>query len=617
MKNNMPNIPTKKEITETLAAIYKRNDGKNPDMTIKKAPGNRGRKILIGLIIFFGLIFAASWASILLFSRIGTGGSENIFLEVTGSKNATSGEDAEFEITYKNKDESPLASAEIGLYLPKSFVLSETVPVLDEKNRLKLGSLEPGKGDTIKIKGKFFATEGEKLIIQAILTYKPSNFNANFQKAATLEVEINGSVFDGSLDGPDRLSAGDKAVFTLNYKNKGKETLENVAIDIIVPQLFTIATSTPAIGRNNRWEIGKLAPKDDGEIKITGFFGGDAKGGQDIILKLGVVDKDGALLTLIEKKIICDVIGGDLAAVLMVNGTTNFTTARWNSALVYSITFKNEGKETLYDVKFKTNVAGLPREKGESVVAWGTLSDPAGGTRSGEDIIWTKREIPALAAVKPGEGGTIDFSVNLIKKPASPSYRDYKVETTLEAEIGRIGNVASARKIIGGKVTVFVDSDADFKSQARYYDDSNAPVGSGPIPPKAGEKTAYRIYWSVSNSMHELENIVISGGLPDGVVFGNAKSDAGEIVLDSSLKKVQWTLNRMPLSVSSLAGQFDLTITPSAKDVGNVMNLLNAVTFTARDKSTGGTITILAGDETTALSDDPFITSPAAGKVQN
>jgi hypothetical protein len=613
----MAKIPTKKEITETLSAIYKGNDGKQVDMTIKKAPKNRGHKILIGLIVFFGLIFAASWASILLFSRLGTGGTENIFLEVTGPKHAVAGEEAEFEVAYKNKDDSPLASAEIGLYLPKSFVLAETVPVMDEKNRLKLGSLEPGKGDTIKIKGRFFAAEGEKLIIQAILTYKPSNFNANFQKAATLETDIDSSVFDGSLDGPDRLSAGDKAVFMLNYKNKGKEDLENVAIDLSVPQDFSIATSSPAIGRNNRWEIGKLAAKDDGEIKITGFFGAEAKGGRDIILKLGVVDKDGALLTLVEKKITCDVAGGDLAASLMVNGATNFATVRWGGVLAYSITYKNDGKDTLYDVKFKTNISGLPKERGESIVAWATLVDPAGGARSGEDIIWTKREIPGLAAIKPGEGGTIDFSINIIKKPVNPSYRDYKVETTLEAEIGRIGNMASSRKIIGGKVTAFVDSDADFKSQARYYDDSNAPVGSGPVPPKVGQKTTYRIYWSVSNSMHELENIVVSGDLPESVVFGNAKSDAGEIALDSSLKKVQWTLNRMPASVTSLAGQFDLTLTPAAKDVGNVMDLLNAVTFTARDKSTGGIITISGGDETTVLADDPFITSVNAGRAQN
>jgi hypothetical protein len=257
----------------------------------------------------------------------------------------------------------------------------------------------------------------------------------------------------------------------------------------------------------------------------------------------------------------------------------------------------------------------VPKEQGRTIINWASLNDANGGHVDGESVVWTKNEIAGLAKIKPGEEKNLDFSVNIISKPQSPSYRDYKVDGSLTAEIERVGNVLVRRKLQAGKVTAFVLSDAAFTSQARYYDANNNAVGSGPIPPKVGEKTTVRVYWKVTNSMHDLENIQVNGNLPDGVVFASPSADAGTVELDSSLKKIVWSLNLMPASLGSVSAQFDLTISPTAKDAGKAINLLQEVVFTARDKSTGGTITIPVGDETTALADDNFVTP--GGKIQN
>lgn len=607
-------IPTKEEIAKTLKTVYRHT--KAVDMRVRRAPERRLRRIVIGLIIFFGLTFFASWAGIFFFGRFGAGGGENILLEISGPMNPVAGEDAEYEVHYKNKEDSPLARAGLGLYLPKNFILAESSPVLDDKNKLKLGSLPAGGEGFVKIKGKFFAAEGEQMVLQAVLSYKPSNFNANFEKAADLEIKISGSIFDGSLEGPDKAVTGEKISYTLTYKNKGKDDLENVAIDAILPADFVVSTSTPAISRNNRWEIGKLAAKADGEVKIEGFFSSEAKGAADIILKLGIIDRGGAFLSLIEKKNTVDIIGGDLAASLMINGATNFATIRWGSALNYSLSYKNNGKEILRDITVKIEIVGLPKEGGKSILNWNGLRDMLSGKREGDAISWTKTQILALGALAPGEGGSIDFTLPIIEKPQNPSYRDYKIDSVAEIIVSRVGNVAVSRKTELPKISVLVDSDAAIKSQARYYSDANAVVGSGPLPPKAGEKTVYKVYWRIENSMHELEDIVVSGILPESVTFGAPSADAGEVALDSSLKKVEWRVNRLPTSVNSLSAEFSLTLLPQLSDAGNILNLLEGVTFSARDKSTGGTITISAGDETTALPDDPFITSPDSGRVQ-
>lgn len=606
---------SKREINATLKSIYQDEDGKKIDMRVHKIKKQQsgGRRILIGLIVFFALIAVVSWLGVLIFSRLGGGGLDNLQLEISGKKQVSATDEIEYQIKYINKEDIPLASAEIGLYMPKSFIISESKPVLDEKNKLKIGTLKSGQGGIIKIKGKFFAAEGDKETLQAVLTYKPSNFNSNFQKVATIEVEISGSAFDGSLEGPDKLVAGDGATYKLTYKNKSDEDLENVAIDVVLPGGFIISTSTPQIDKNKRWNIGKLESKSEGEVLIKGSFGSDAAGDKDIIFKLGALDKDKTFLTLIEKKSTTNVVGGDMITTLMINGKDNFNTARWGDSLNYSITYENEGKDTLYDITLRMIITGLPKESGKTIVDWSKFNDLNKGQQKEDTIVWTKKQVSSLGKLKPNGKGVIDFTLGIIPKPTNPSYKDYKIDSILEIEIARAGNLAVKRKLQSNKITTFINSDTAFISEARYYDDGNSQIGSGPIPPKVGQKTTYKIYWKVANSMHELEEMRVSGVLPSGAVFSGGKADAGTVALDSSLKKVEWTLNRLPTSVHSISAEFDMTLTPGKDDVGSSASILEKIIFTAKDKSTGGTITISGGDETTTLPDDPYVTS---GEVQ-
>ncbi|MFH1193736.1 MAG: hypothetical protein V1661_01950 [bacterium] len=609
----MPKRIPKKEINKALDTIYHSDAGKKLDMQVHRATRPGKRKILIGLIVFFGLIALVSWLGIIVFSQFGGSAADNLKINIVGNEKPSAGVEAQYEVSYKNNDSFPLASAEFGLFFPKSFILSGSEPSLGDKNSLKIGTLEVGAGGIIKFRGKFFATDGAKEVLQAVLTYKPSNFNSNFQKVSNLEITISGSSFDGSLDGPDKLSAGDKAVYTLTYQNKLDEPLENVVIDAVLPQDFIISTTTPAIGKNNRWEIGKLDAKSGGEIDLTGAFSSGAKGAQEIVLKLGIIDKDGGFLPLIEKKSAVEVISGDLLTSFTINGVSDFNSARWGEPLNYSITYKNAGNKTLYNVKFSVSIVGTPSEQGRSIIDWQSLRDANRGQVSGGTIIWTKNEIPGLAQIKPGTEGIIDFSIGLVPKPANPSYKDYKIDSALTSEIERVGDVAVRRKLESNKITAYLTSDAQFMSQARYYDANNNVVGSGPIPPKVGEKTTYRVYWKATNSMHELDDLKVSADLPDGVVFSAPSSDAGTIALDGSLKKVVWSLNMLPNTANTITAQFDLSVIPIAGDAGKIIDLLKNIEFSARDKSTGGTIIISGGNETTALPDDPYVTKD--GKV--
>jgi len=131
-------------------------------------------------------------------------------------------------------------------------------------------------------------------------------------------------------------------------------------------------------------------------------------------------------------------------------------------------------------------------------------------------------------------------------------------------------------------------------------------VGSGSLPPKVGETTVYRIFWNITNSLHEITDLKLSTILPENIRWSNKyEINAGELKFDEVTREVKWTLNRMPLDVNALGVNFEITITPTAAEKGKLLTLLLGTNLTATDKSTGAVITKTGEALTSNLDGDP------------
>ncbi|MFA6197582.1 MAG: hypothetical protein WC734_00300 [Patescibacteria group bacterium] len=150
-------------------------------------------------------------------------------------------------------------------------------------------------------------------------------------------------------------------------------------------------------------------------------------------------------------------------------------------------------------------------------------------------------------------------------------------------------------------------------AEARYYGTTGVQLGYGPIPPKVGQLTGYRIFWLISNTGPTVNGIRLTAVLPNEVSWiGNAANSIGQSVrYDSTRREVSWTLDEFPSDAQMATASFEIMVTPASLWAGRVMPLLNVTTLTGKYRS-GMPVKVTVSGLTTDLIGDQ---DPAHGRV--
>jgi hypothetical protein len=606
----------KKIIEKELFEIYKDPNGEIPDMSkIYHKKKSRAKRTLIGLVAFFAFLAALSWAGFFFFGQGRNFSGDKVTLEIITPATVAGGDMVEYTIKYKNGEGVPLGQAEIQAKMPETFVLSETVPAPSEgENLWRLGSLSAGKEGEIKVRGILRGAIDNLEAFQAVLTYKPADFNSEFQKVATAVMKIDHSVLDLELSGPSRILTKSEALFKIKYKNTAAISLQNVRISVPAPQGFSFKEKADEAGALN-WDLAEILPSEEKEIEFHGSFGEAVEGEKEIKVEIGFVSGDKFYLQK-ESVFKTNVLAGAMVVTLVANGDSKDRTINFGDTLNYSIAYQNKDKADLSEIEIKMVFESTSRNN-KMILDWATLKDDEDGVVLGTQlspevrqgtITWTKRQVPALAKLVPGAEGMINFQIKL--KPFSEfqgwDTKDFEIKSLVAVKIGKMGSETGEETISSNTINLKVNTNLGFQTEARYFNDDNIAVGSGPLPPRAGEVTAYRIFWTVTNSLHEIENLRVSTVLPENINWSNKyEITAGELKFNEATREVAWTLNRMPLDVQSLGTNFEVTVTPTAAEKGKLLTLLLGTNLTATDKSTGGIITKVTDALTSNLLGDP------------
>jgi hypothetical protein len=249
----------------------------------------------------------------------------------------------------------------------------------------------------------------------------------------------------------------------------------------------------------------------------------------------------------------------------------------------------------------------------------GSFIDPSSftaeknGSIVGGKVVWTKQEIPSLAEIKPGDEGEINFSVKL--KNYQESDFGKKLEVSAYSQYG-VDNKTSAESNKSNVIVTRINSDLTLAEQVRYFNDDNSPVGSGPLPPKVGEKSSFKVYWTVKNNLHELSGTSVVLNLPAQVAWDNSVSaGVGNLYYDDSRRAVVWDIGRLPVSVYQVDASFSISVTPTAADQDKILILSPGSVVTALDNETQATIVKKTSPKTTKLEDDDIASLNNSGRV--
>jgi len=192
-----------------------------------------------------------------------------------------------------------------------------------------------------------------------------------------------------------------------------------------------------------------------------------------------------------------------------------------------------------------------------------------------------------------------------------------KLEVIAYAQSGTNAGESTTETNKSNEIVSKINSDLNLIEKVRYFDDNNLPVGSGPLPPRVGEVSNFRVDWLVENSLHELSQTEVSVQLPDYVYYNeNSFTSVGNLTYDGNQRKVIWNIGRLPISVSEVNAHFSLAITPSEADRNKILVLSPGATIIAVDNETQEEITKKSGPKTTKLEDDDIAGLSSSGRIE-
>jgi hypothetical protein len=606
--------PASDAVRGNLESIYAEADSADLDK-LEQVHHSTTRRILIGLSVFLVVLTLISWLGFFFFSpQQGGFDGEEVSVVIEGTGEPKSGELTEYLIRWRNGESVALGTAALEIRVPRSFRVleSQALPEGDTAT-WKIGSIGPGKSGSLSMKGAFIDEVGKEMDLQAILTYRPANFSSEFQEVATKTVRTASSAFSFLSADTRKALPGDQVVSELRFRNDSGIDIEGARARLMLPADFILDKAEPAAEdpEAGLWAWAVLNAGEEAVIKLTGSFAPNAEGERRLTAEVGLNGPNGDFLHQGEVSNVIEVFKGDLVTALIVNGQTTDQPVRFGEKMRFAVSWSNAGSVPVEEVELTAVIESTPAQ---GLIDWNQLEDKAGGVLKDGRITWTKKQVPALASIEPGDDGTMEFSVPLIAAPVAGSdTQDYFLTARLESSARVLGEEDLQRTVKTAPLKARLVSDTSLVAEARYFDQDNIPVGTGPLPPVVGDKTTYRINWRIGNGLHELSNLKMSTKLPDNVAWtGFSEVDAGDLRFDASTGKLVWELNRLPTSIKNLAIAFDVALIPTEQQRGRMASLIDATILEATDALTGAPMIITASPLTTALASD----DSAVGKAK-
>lgn len=519
----------------------------------------------------------------------------DISLEIRSSNQViVSGQEMDFEISYQHETDKKVTDANLTVVLPDNFVISKVVPeniFNANTNTFNLGDLHSGSNGIVKINGTVWGEVGGQQSISATFNYKNSG-DRPVNVLSALRYNVEDSALDMKLDLPDKVYQGINFSGSLEVTNNTNSDLENVDI------IFT----------NNEWNIKENICSSQGETLENGqrilnikkgesatisfvALGNQEEGSYDFGVK-DFISVNGQTLAQgeIEKNIEVDVSN------VVANVSVNKTVIKKGEYISGSINYINNEDIEINNVSFEI----LPASSEYQINNLKSDSEEC-------KLVNGKFTKNNLA---PNESGNLSFSANIspLKQKINQSYK-FLIKMSYQANGQQL-----TREIYSDSIKQ--ETQVSVKSGGYYYSAQGDQLGIGPIPPVVDIPTNYWIFWEIDNYGNNLSDFTLSAHLPERVVWNNVKSLlAGEINYAEINKRVVWEVSEINAQGGSYKVGFEIALIPEASDLGQVLDLLENIEYTAYDEFTGTTVSGQLSGIDSNLSTDKFVSGQ--GKVVN
>jgi hypothetical protein len=230
-----------------------------------------------------------------------------------------------------------------------------------------------------------------------------------------------------------------------------------------------------------------------------------------------------------------------------------------------------------------------------------TLKSQLGQTRPNDNlIVWDSKQVFSLQHLYPNQEAKVEFEVKLKDNWVPPDSEKNNVIIKNEVKVSDIIQEFSTK--VSAKLGL---------SQKAYHANQQGIENSGPIPPEATKATTYAIVWQVKNDFNDVKNIKVKAVLPQNVTLSDdiiPEDQASHFSLDSQSREIVWLVGDILAGTGVVNSQpslsFQVSLTPSFLQRGNVAGVIGQATITGEDQFTGKIISSISPAVNTDLPDD-------------
>jgi len=613
------------EIDNNLSEIY--SDKKGDLVDVKKMKIKRRQLFIVSL--FKNLLILTVFAGLIYFAYIyffdNSNDSSALEFKITAPEKIIAGEEVTYKIEYHNPSKFILTNVHLEIQYPENFILTSSSVIPQNGNYgWDLPDINAGASASLSVSGKIINKPESVNVVSGRLSYTPLNYSSQFKKEASASSLVSGLGFQVDLQYSNTAFLNQENTMNLAFSDIKNNYLGDFNISFSLPEetnasvastttesassslLAKRITITKAGGTS--WQIGGLS-QEFGPQEIPLVYRINSKlESSDISVRLEKKLEDGQSYIFWEKTFKPELVKSDLNLTMFINGTKSDNAVNFGQDLNYTLSYNNKGDNTFKEVVIMTSLTG-------DFLDFNSLNMEREGELKNNIIIWTKKEIPELAEIKPGQGGELNFSLSLLPYKETDLGKNFDIISY--AQYGVNNQVTKGDENKSNTVTSRINSDLSLSEEIKYFNDDNQPVGSGPLPPRVSEKTSFRVYWVVKNNLHELTDSRVIFDLPSNVSWdNNSNTNVGNLSYNENTRQITWEIGRLPVSVYRADAEFSISVTPDENDKNKILILSTGSTISATDTETKNTITKKTGAKTTKLEDDDIAGMNNSGRVQ-
>lgn len=614
------------EIDDELLEIY---TGKGEDSRAihLKPQGNSVLVSVLKKLFVTAVIFCFAYGFFFYFSNR-PADTTALEFKILSPEKIKAGEKFSYTIKYHNNSKFILKNLQLELKYPDGFIFDKASgDVLVQsttvaKNIFNLADLTAGQEAELQISGRIIAKKDSVALLLANLSYKPGDMSSEFKKEALASVTVEDLGFDVNFEYANAILVGEDNEIDVYFKNVKENFLDDFEVSFMFPENIILTSGQPQVVASSSeellnitknssllWKVKGLTPGDK-VYKLPIYYQANKKidESQEIIVSLNKRVDNGESYTFLEKNIKLNVMNSSLNLTLILNGSKNDGSANFGDTLNYSLAYANKSEGAI------NNVAIMAILKSD-FIDFDTLKGAQKGLVNNQSITWTKEQIPALASLAPGAEGLIDFSVNLRPFTDSDLGKNFTVASYAQFIINNHPSNRSDSQ--SNNINTKINSDLNLTEKILYFDENNTPVGSGPLPPRVGELTSFRVYWTLKNNLHDLADTKVSVILPESVDFA-AKNSAtlGDVTFDATTRTVSWQIGNLPVATYRADAEFNISLKPTANDLNRIMVLSPGALVSATDQETKAYLEKKGTPKTTRLEDDDIAKLNNSGRVE-